>query len=79
MRVKKYFLIILMLSVSLLFGTSCVIHRPRPHPRGQIISTIPYGRVNRERHEHRIIVIDERHERKKAHDAREADKKHRKD
>lgn len=80
MRTKKHYIIILLLSIFLLFGTSCIIHRhrhhPKPHPRGQIISTKPYGKVNRLRHEHRKIVIDARHARSNAHDVRKESKKH---
>jgi len=40
---------------------------------------MPYGRVNRERHEHKVIVMDKRHERGKAHKAHKEEKKHRRD
>ena len=79
MRTKKHFLILLVLTVFLLFGTSCVTHRHRPHSRGQVISSKPYGKVNRLRHEHRKIVIDARHARSNAHDVRKAAKKHKRD
>ena len=81
MRTKKHFIILLVLSIFLLFGTSCIIHRHRPHahPRGQIITTKPYGRVNRERHEHKIKIIDARHARSNAHDVHKEAKKHKRD
>ena len=45
MRTKKHFLILLVLSVFLLFGTSCVVYHPQPHSRVQVISTKPNGKI----------------------------------
>lgn len=45
MKTKKNFLLLLALSVFLLFGSSCVVYRGHSHPRGQVISSKPYGKV----------------------------------
>ena len=60
MKTNKHLLILLVLSVFLLFGTSCMVYRTHPHQRGEVITTRPYGRTNRERHEHRIKITDDR-------------------
>ena len=60
MKTNKHLLILLVLSVFLLFGTSCMVYRTHPHQRGEVITTRPYGRANRERHEHRIKITDDR-------------------
>jgi len=76
MKTNKLFLILLVLSVFLLLGTSCMVYRHHPQQRGEIITTRPYGRANRERHERRIIITDEHNEK---HNARDKEKKHRRD
>ena len=46
MRMKKHFLILLVLSIFLLFGTSCAVYVPQEHhPRNQVIYTRPSGKV----------------------------------
>jgi len=46
MKTKKHFLFLLVISVFLLFGTSCVVHRhPTYHKKGMILSTRPQGKI----------------------------------
>ncbi|HEY3372969.1 MAG TPA: hypothetical protein VGK10_19115 [Prolixibacteraceae bacterium] len=45
MKTKKHFLFLMVLSVFLLFGSSCAVYRGHSHPRGQVISSRPYHRV----------------------------------
>jgi len=59
MRTKKHFLILLVLSLFLLFGNSCVIYRRHPNQGGEVITTRPYGR---EHHGRRIKITDDHHE-----------------
>lgn len=76
MKTNKNYLILLVLSVFLLFGTSCMIYRTHPHQRGEIITTRPYGRENRERHERRIIITNDHNEK---HSGRDKERKQRRD
>jgi len=42
---KKHYLIVLVLSVFLLFGTSCAVYVPHQHTRQQVIYTRPSGKI----------------------------------
>jgi len=76
MKTNKLFLILLVLSVFLLLGTSCMVYRHHPQQRGEIITTRPYGRANRERDARRIKITDDRHE---GQSGRDKDRKQRRD
>jgi hypothetical protein len=45
MKTKKHFLILLVLSVFLIFGTGCAVYYPHHHSRGVIINSEPSGRI----------------------------------
>ena len=45
MKTKKHFLFLLVLSVFLLFATSCMVYYPHTYYRGQVVSSRPQGKV----------------------------------
>ncbi|HAH24307.1 MAG TPA: hypothetical protein DCL77_11235 [Prolixibacteraceae bacterium] len=45
MKTNKHFLLLLVLSVFLLFGTSCKVYRVHTYHKGQVVSTRPNGKV----------------------------------
>lgn len=45
MKTKKHLLLLLVLSVFLLFGTSCMVYQPHHHPRGHALFSKPSGKV----------------------------------